>query len=383
MKVRIPHFYDAFSCTGSACPDTCCIGWLIEIDDDSYERFMRMEGEFGERIRENIITREDGRFFALNHDGRCAFLNRDNLCEMVIRLGDGALCSLCDNYPRVGVDFGGLRELCLSLSCPEVSRLVLSSDEPICFGEWYQEETADVDYTKDHTFQALLEARDVLFGMLQNRDISIRNRAVLYLMYASRIQYAMDNDRTDEIPDIAEMFSDEKYINQCLASVKEADTSTAISFLDAFFDFIGGLENINEKWILLLSRTADRIRNNPAENTEKAGREFSLYYKEEYVYEHLMVYYVYRYFMKMVFDGDVYGKAVMCIAALVCIRQMDITCWLENGKQFDMEKQIEINYLYSKEIEHCEENLERLSDEFWDKEWYQPKPLIENLTKIL
>lgn len=385
MKVRVPHFYDEFSCTGSACPDTCCIGWLIEIDDDAYNRFMKMEGEFGERVRKNIITREDGRFFALNHDGRCAFLNEDNLCEMVIRMGDEALCSLCDNYPRVGVDFGDLRELCLSISCPEVSRLILSSSEPICFGEWYKEENAaGEDYTKDWVFQVLLEARDVLFGILQNRELSVGGRAVLYLMYASQIQNAADNEEMDKIHDIAAKFSDRKYIEQCLLSVKQGNAESVKSFLEEMFGFIGSLENINEKWILLLEQTADRIREQTAEDLEQAGWEFADYYRNgEYVYEHLMVYYVYRYFMKMIFDGDLYAKAVMCIVTLICIREMNITRWRDKKRQFDLEDQIKINYLYSKEIEHCEENLARLYDEFWDNEIYQPKTLIENLAKIL
>lgn len=385
MKVRIPHFYDEFCCTGSACPDTCCIGWLIEIDDDAYNRFMKMEGEFGERVRKNIITREDGRFFALNHDGRCAFLNEDNLCEMVIRMGDEALCSLCDNYPRVGVEFGDLRELCLSISCPEVSRLILSSREPICFGEWYkEEEAAGKDYTKDWVFQALLEARDVLFGILQNRELSVKDRAVLFLMYASQIQNTIDNEKTDRLPDIASKFSDTKYIERCLLSVKQGNAESVKGFLEELFGFIEGLENINEKWILLLKQTADRIREHEAEELEQTGWEFAVYYRgEEYVYEHLMVYYVYRYFMKMIFDGDLYSKAVMCIVTLICIREMNITCWYHKDRQFNIEDQIKINYLYSKEIEHCEENLTGLYDEFWDNEIYQPKNLIENLAKIL
>lgn len=385
MKVRIPHFYDEFCCTGSACPDTCCIGWLIEIDDDAYNRFMKMEGEFGERVRKNIITREDGRFFALNHDGRCAFLNEDNLCEMVIRMGDEALCSLCDNYPRVGVEFGDLRELCLSISCPEVSRLILSSREPICFGEWHkEEEAAGKDYTKDWVFQALLEARDVLFGILQNRELSVKDRAVLFLMYASQIQNTIDNEKTDRLPDIASKFSDTKYIERCLLSVKQGNAESVKGFLEELFGFIEGLENINEKWILLLKQTADRIREHEAEELEQTGWEFAVYYRgEEYVYEHLMVYYVYRYFMKMIFDGDLYSKAVMCIVTLICIREMNITCWYHKDRQFNIEDQIKINYLYSKEIEHCEENLTGLYDEFWDNEIYQPKNLIENLAKIL
>jgi len=270
------------------------------------------------------------------------------------------------------------------MSCPEAARLILSSREPVCFGEWQQEEPAEnEDFTKDKVFTELLEARDVLFGILQNRDLSIADRAVLYLMYASQIQYVMDNEEINKLSDITVKFSEEAYINKCLASVRQNDAADVKDFLEVLFDFLGGLENINQKWILLLEQTAGRIKEQTAEQIDKAGKEFAAYYREEeYVYEHLMVYYVYRYFMKMVFDGDLYAKSVMCIVTLICIREMDITHWSEAGC-FYLEDQIQINYLYSKEIEHCEENLARLYEEFWDNPLYQPKNLIENLTKIL
>lgn len=385
MKVRIPHFYDQFSCAGSACPDTCCVGWLIGIDDDAYERFMKMEGGFSDRIRENIVTREDGRYFALNEDGRCAFLNEDNLCEMVIQMGEESLCSLCDNYPRVGVEFGGLRELCLSMSCPEAARLILSSRDPICFGEWDQEEEAEgTDYTGDVVFEMLLEARDVLFGILQNRKLPIGSRAVLYVMYAARLQNVIDGEEPHKIRDIARMFSDEECLKKCLASVKDTTGENCVSFMRELFSFLGGLENINEKWVLLLEETAGRLHGQSAGAFIKAHRDLDDFYKErEHMFEHLMVYYVYRYFLKVVFDGDLYSKAVMCVVALLCIREMDITCRIGNGGTFSPDEQTGIFYLYSKEIEHCEENLAALCGEFWDKERYQPANLIENITKIL
>lgn len=385
MKVRIPHFYDEFSCTGSACPDTCCIGWMIEIDDDAYERFMKMEGEFGERVKNNIITREDGRYFALNEDGRCAFLNKDNLCEMVIKMGEKSLCSLCDNYPRVGVDFGNLRELCLSMSCPEVSRLILSSKDSICFGEWDKEEKCPgEDYTGDAVFEMLLEARDVLFGILQNRELSIGDRAVLYVMYAAQIQHVIDEEEPHKILRIAELFSEDGYIKKCLSSVKVRNMEGSKVLVEDVFSFLGGLENINEKWIMLLEETVKRLGRQSTEEFAKAHDDFAEYYKkQEYVFEHLLVYYVYRYFMKVVFDGDLYAKGVMCVVTLLCIREMDITCRIKNGGTFSLDEQIGIFYLYSKEIEHCEENLAALYDEFWDKEQYQPGNLIESIAKIL
>ena len=35
MQVTFPSYYNAFSCIADACPDTCCAGWQIMIDDRS------------------------------------------------------------------------------------------------------------------------------------------------------------------------------------------------------------------------------------------------------------------------------------------------------------------------------------------------------------
>ena len=33
MQITFPSYYKKFSCIADACPDTCCAGWQIMIDD--------------------------------------------------------------------------------------------------------------------------------------------------------------------------------------------------------------------------------------------------------------------------------------------------------------------------------------------------------------
>ena len=37
MIVRVPDYFKEFSCIAGACKDSCCLGWEIDIDEDSYE----------------------------------------------------------------------------------------------------------------------------------------------------------------------------------------------------------------------------------------------------------------------------------------------------------------------------------------------------------
>lgn len=58
MRYLKPHFYDQFVCTAGDCPDTCCAGWQIVIDEDSLERYGNEKSEFGKRLRNSIDWRK-------------------------------------------------------------------------------------------------------------------------------------------------------------------------------------------------------------------------------------------------------------------------------------------------------------------------------------
>ena len=76
MRYLKPHFYDKFVCTAEDCPDTCCAGWQIMIDEDSLEKYKNVQGEFGKRLHGSVNWEEE--CFCQN-ERRCAFLNHENL----------------------------------------------------------------------------------------------------------------------------------------------------------------------------------------------------------------------------------------------------------------------------------------------------------------
>ncbi len=59
MILRVPSYYKTFQCIADKCEHSCCIGWEIDIDEDSYDYYMGIEGAFGERLKEQTVT-EDG-----------------------------------------------------------------------------------------------------------------------------------------------------------------------------------------------------------------------------------------------------------------------------------------------------------------------------------
>ena len=106
MQVTFPSYYKAFSCIADACPDTCCAGWQIMIDDRSLKKYRRFQGTFRNRLHNDIDWEEHA---VRQYGHRCAFLNEENLCDMYIEAGSGMLCDTCRRYPRLIVEFEGMR----------------------------------------------------------------------------------------------------------------------------------------------------------------------------------------------------------------------------------------------------------------------------------
>ena len=40
MKVTAPAHYALFHCLAGACPDTCCVGWEVVVDEESARRYL-------------------------------------------------------------------------------------------------------------------------------------------------------------------------------------------------------------------------------------------------------------------------------------------------------------------------------------------------------
>ena len=133
MKTMVPNYYKDFKCTASKCTDTCCAGWEIIIDAETYNHYKKVCGKFGERLKSNLTLYEDGEpgFVLQNHN--CPFLNKNNLCDIYTELGEDCLCYTCKTYPRFIEEYGNLSEIGISLSCPEAARLILLDSKPVTF----------------------------------------------------------------------------------------------------------------------------------------------------------------------------------------------------------------------------------------------------------
>lgn len=387
MKLRYPKYYEKFSCIAGACEDTCCAGWEIDIDDKSYEYYMKLPGEFGERIRNSIKEYEsddedvyESHGFILKENKRCPFLNKDNLCDMILELGEDAICDVCTYTPRNFLEYGNAREISISPSCAEAGRLIFGSREKVTFIEKEIEEELDFEESEEElaVAEAVRRARDTAIVILQNREKNIYSRICDFLYYAKEVQECLNRNDFEGIPyeDIEELLS-EKRAQYIVTEEKQSLTDYFKLRMESF----EGLESINEEWEDSLE-DLKKIFGEGSENSyEDTFFAFKTYMQQdrEYEIEQLMVYYAFLFLARCVDDLNFWGKAQFCVAGFLMIRDMQMGHFCRTKGAYSLADCVHIVKIYAKEVEHSGENLEYLEDEFLFEDIYTCEALCEQV----
>ena len=170
MLRRKVRGYDSFRCIAGDCPQTCCAGWLIEIDDEALEGYQKETSAYGETLRARIDWEE--KVFRQDADARCAFLRQDGLCDMYCHLGEDSLCLTCTSYPRHTEEFENVREYSLAISCPAVAEQLLATTQPLSWETWEDDEIEE-PYEEFHgiLYEKLVVMRESMIAIMQDRRI--------------------------------------------------------------------------------------------------------------------------------------------------------------------------------------------------------------------
>ena len=172
MRVITPDYSREFRCTADKCRHSCCIGWEIDIDPDTREKYRRIPGAFGQRLNESI---DDGEVstFRLGAGERCPMLNANGLCDLITELGEEHLCQICADHPRFRNYFTDHVEMGLGLCCEEAARLILTRKIPM---QLIVLEDDGAEEPSDGYEVALLAEREVLLRVLRDESIPLEER---------------------------------------------------------------------------------------------------------------------------------------------------------------------------------------------------------------
>lgn len=357
MFQKQPTYYKKFQCIGSACKDNCCIGWEIDIDPETLEYYQCQGGPLGQRMQK-YIAMEENPHFILQENERCPFLNKENLCDIILALGEPALCDICTEHPRFYNCFGNYREAGLGCCCEEAVRCMVASSEPMQFEMVDADGEAEADYPDEDLWNILYSLRDAMLVVLQNREFAMGERLLVLSTMAEQVQCIFDEELEVDWKRLEDFYMNSN--NWCeRLPAKSPDAATLLNVRSSYGEIIRRyktLEILDPSWAKMLEEMEgkeEQIWNHMIPFRDVFADRF-------YVYEHFVAYLLYRHMLQAVWDGDVLSKVEFAILSCCFLHWIDVLSWL-NG-EFTDEKQVEHIKNYSKEIEYSTENVEALEE---------------------
>jgi lysine-N-methylase len=196
-------FYDDFSCIADKCSFSCCKGWKIIVDIDTYNKWKSDETQ-SEYLCKNVkfkkISMGTEYFIKMGNHMNCPFLDEKSLCNIVINHGEDYLPKTCKTFPRLENSFGNINEYSLSCACPAVVDIINVINGKMKFSFNFDEnikKNIPIEYN----------IREVMITILQNSKFSINDR--ILLIFNMLLFLKKQSVITKEI---ISRFQDEKYL---------------------------------------------------------------------------------------------------------------------------------------------------------------------------
>lgn len=300
MREIAPDYYPRFQCIAHRCRHSCCVGWEIDVDDESLQTYRALPGPLGDELRAVIDTDGETAHFRLTEDERCPFLNEQGLCRLILAEGEGILCQICRDHPRFRNEFSHCTEIGLGLCCEAAARLILSQETPMSLITLSDDGSGEAP---DEDEACLLTLRAQLLGLLEDESWSAE-------------------ERLQNILDLCGTPLPEKTYAQW------AEVYRSLERLDGAWDAALDTLTFPEK---PLDTSWDRP------------------------FLNLAAYFLYRHLPAALYDGEPHAHTAFAVLSMRIIRRLFAAAPAQ-----DLDTLTELARLYSSEIEYSEENTEAL-----------------------
>ena len=303
MRLIAPDYYRDFHCIADKCHHSCCIGWEIDIDPDTREKYRQVPGAFGARLSAAIEDGDAGSCFRMGDGERCPMLNPSGLCDLITALGEENLCQICADHPRFRNFYTDRTEIGLGLCCEEAARLILTQEKPMRL-IFLEDDGANDEPTEEEA--NLFALRTALICIMQNETQPLATRL-------DRLLAAVD------------------------FTIPEKDWPSVYR----------DLERLDPLWDDVL----DRLTLPPQPLPRKL----------EAAIENFTVYLLYRHLPGAMADEDIPGRVAFCVLSAQILMAL---CAAKDG--CTLADCIEYARMYSAEIEYDEDNIAALLDALWE-----------------
>lgn len=380
MKVLKPFYYDDFKCIAGDCIDNCChVEWEISIDKKTYKKYRKLKGQWGNKINNNIgrirSNISDLRYGKIKlKDNGCSLLDEKGLCTIHANLGVGYLCNTCKVYPREITKLGEIYERNLFMSCPEVARYFVRHKENFYFN-MDEEELSDLDkdYIVDKSYDEKLynllwDSRSLAMEIIQFKEIEIWKRIIFLKILTDKVQKLIDEENYENYEKVLKSFRNEITNIDVINSLDKIKLvpNVKINFIKSVIDISAKYEVENRKYRELIKKYNELFINNNdvKESIEfilKKETEFNKYLKEQNnIFENLLIYLVYKYFMTGLYTKDLNKEINKVIISYAMIKMLLLGRYNANENKLEEEDFVEVIYVFSRVIEHNRSFLNKI-----------------------
>lgn len=378
MKVLKPFYYDDFKCIAGDCIDNCCHAeWEISIDKKTYKKYRKLKGQWGNkinnnigRIRSNISDLRYGKI-KLKNNG-CSLLSEEGLCTIHAQLGEKYLCNTCKIYPRDINKYGEIYERNLYMSCPEVAQYFVKYKGNFYF-DMDEEELTDLDkdYIIDKNYDKKLynllwDSRSLAMEIIQFKEIEIWKRIIFLKMLTDKVQKLIDEENYENYEKVLNAFRDEITNIDIINSLDKIKLvpNVKVNFIKSVVDISEKVSINKVKYNNLLEQYKKLFENDIDSNFEnviKKEYEFNKYLNnEEYIMENLLIYLIYKYFMRALHTKDLNKEINNVIISYAMIKMLLLGQYDANENKLKEDDFVEVFYVFSRVIEHNKIFLDKI-----------------------
>ncbi len=261
MLTITPNYYQKFKCIADKCTHSCCIGWEIDIDDTTLQKYNNLKGDFASKLKSNIEFNETYHF-KLDQNERCPFLNPNGLCDIITNLGEDMLCQICSDHPRFRNFYDDFVEIGLGLCCEAAAEIILT-----------QKAKTTLNLPPELLQIPIINFRENLFDILQDRNFSLDERIENMLIFV------------------------------------DAQLPQNIDWYNVF----NGLEKLDNAWDKYLIRIKNGIDSPAPDNSL------------DIAYEQLLVYLIFRHFTDCQYDDKIKERVLFAVLIYKVIKTMNMS----------------------------------------------------------
>lgn len=219
LPALLPRYVTRFACTGSACEDNCCSGWLVTLDKKTFNAYRQstdpaLSATIDKHVKRHRAGKSDNDYGKITLDAesrRCPLMS-DGLCGVQKQLGESYLSTTCFTYPRQTRHFGNQFEQALTLSCPEAARQALLQPDAFDFvesritirPEVAQASTIHFGLTQD----AMNEVRIFCLQLMRTDGLALWQRLAVLGVFCESLTSTLAASRHAEVPALIAHFAD-------------------------------------------------------------------------------------------------------------------------------------------------------------------------------